>query len=119
MPKPKDTNLKIGCWHALRDIFVTSINKGQFPLALGGAIILLAIGKMPWEAIRDLFQRVIEKLDHGDLVGWALWLLTSGAWAYISARTRKTHVAEVRRIGKEKSDLLHKLLGSDAPSSEP
>lgn len=118
MAKPKDTKLKIGFWHAVRDIFVTSINKGQFPVALAGAIVLVMVTKMPWEAIRDLFQGVIDKLAHWDLLGWTLWLLTSAGWALISRRSRKTHVTEVRRVAQEKSDLHRKLLGPDAPSSE-
>jgi len=119
MPKAKETQLKIGFWHAVRDIFVTSINKGQFPMAIAGAIVFVALAKMPWEAIRDVLQRVIDKLDQGGLLGWLLWILTAAAWAFISKRIRKTHVTEVRRIAKEKSDLHQKLLGSDAPSSEP
>lgn len=115
--KPPNT-LKIGFWHAVRDIFVTSINKGQFPLAILGAIVLVALAKMPAEGLRDIGQSVVQKLEQGSLVGWALWLLTACAWAFIGRRSRRYHVAEVQRIGKEKSDLHRKLLGSDASSSE-
>lgn len=118
MAKPKDIKLKIGFWHAARDIFVTSINKGQFPLALLGAILLLMVFKMPWEAIRDLLHGFMDKLERGSLAGWILWLLTSLGWVYVSKRSRKTHITEVRRVAKEKSVLHQELLGQDAPSSE-
>ena len=118
MAKTKETPLKIGFWHAVRDIAVTSINKGQFPLALIGAMLLVALVKMPWQAIQDVLLRVVEKLAHWDLIGWLLWLLTATAWVFIGRRSRKAHVSEMRRVAQEKSDLHQKLLGPNATSSE-
>lgn len=119
MANPKTQQpLKITWAHMIRDVLVASINKGQFLIALTGLIILVFIVRLPPAALQALAQSVVEKLDQGDLVGWLLFVFVSIAWAIISRRSRATSRNEISRIGKEKSILQQKLLGTDATSSE-
>lgn len=101
-----------------RDVLVTSIHKGQFPVALLGTAIIIFIYRLPPESLEKLSQGIVDKLDKGDLAGWLLFVTVSSAWAIVSRRSKQYYESEIARIGKQKSELQRKLLGNDAPSSE-
>lgn len=101
----------------LRDVLVASLNKGQFLLALVGLIIIIIVARLPPEDLHAVIISVVDKLNAGDLLGWILFVCVSVAWAILSHRTRRIHENEIKRIGKEKSDLQKSLLGSGATSS--
>jgi hypothetical protein len=75
-----------GPWaKAFRDIFVASISKGQFPLAMVGLIVMSLIWRMPPEDVSRLVFRIVDGLERGALVGYLLALVAMTGW-YVHAR---------------------------------
>lgn len=103
---------------AARDVLVTSMNKGQLPLVIVGAIVFLVLYRMPPERVAMLVDETITNLKTGCFVGYALFLLTSGAW-YVQARsTRRAFADEVRRVGAERDRWQEQALGKNLKSSD-
>ena len=114
--RPDATN-KIGFFHMIRDVLVASINKGQFLVALVGAIVFLFIWRIPAQDLTLLAREIGAGLQEWSVIGWLLFALVSLSWCVFAIRSRRIYRAEIRRVSAEKSDLQKKLLGTDAPSS--
>jgi hypothetical protein len=104
-------------WHAIRDIIVASINKGQFLVAILGGVLLVTAWRMPAEQLPELAKRTLELLVKGKLLGWALFVVVSAAWAILGQVGRNAHRKEVKRIGAEKSKAQSRVQGKDVKSS--
>lgn len=113
--RPRNGNVT---WaQTVRDIFVTSINRGQLPVLGMIAVTLLMIWKMPEDAVSALAEEVLHSLQNGDLWGYVLFVLTLGGWYSHAKRMRKMFSNEAERIGTEKSRLQEQLVGRNYKSS--
>lgn len=122
-PKPATTAAKrprngnVTWAQSVRDIFVTSINRGQLPVLGLIVVTLLMIWKMPGDAVSALAEEVLHSLQNGDLWGYVLFVLTLGGWYSHAKRMRKMFSNEAERIGTEKSRLQEQLVGRNYKSS--
>lgn len=87
----KSTGQRVNVWTMIRDVFVASINKGQFPLALAGFITLFALLKMPGDDVSKLVFRVFDAIENGCLVGYVLFFVTAGV-SYVQFRKLRLHI---------------------------
>jgi hypothetical protein len=62
---------KLGFAQMLRDVFVASINKGQFLVALIGFIVAIAFLKMPPADVSRVVFRIIDLVEGARLLGFA------------------------------------------------
>jgi len=108
---------RIGFWQAIRDIMVMSMNKGQFPVALIGLIVICFIFKMPAKDVSKLVFEVLGLFKSLHLVGWTLGLITSIGWLLHSEYQRRMIDKEMARISRERNEKQAKLLEKELPSS--
>lgn len=59
-PDPNASHQRLGFAQMLRDVFVTSINKGQFLVALIGFIVAIVILKMPPNDVSRVVFRIVD-----------------------------------------------------------
>lgn len=104
-------------WDALRDIMIASMAKGQFPLAIIGAIFFLIILKMPSEHVGQLAEAIINKLSTRNWLGYVLWLATSGGWFFHAKWQRKIIDKEMRRVAEKRTELQGRLTTKKLESS--
>lgn len=96
---------------AVRDIFVTSMNRGQLPVLGMIAVALLVLYRMPPEGLAALTHEVVTSLKNGELWAYLLELATVVAW-YVHARSmRRNFSDEAERIGREKSKIQSQAAG--------
>lgn len=109
---------KVTLWHSLRDIFVASINKGQFPVAILGLVLCIYCLRVAPEVLTEHGREFIKALREGYLVGYVLFAGVTGVWYIHAKKLRRKHHDELNRIAKEKTDLQQKLLGPKVKSSK-
>jgi len=54
----------------VRDVLVASLNKGQFPVAIIAAIVVVALWKMPGEEVARLAFEILNRLVDLSVLGW-------------------------------------------------
>lgn len=97
-------------WGMIRDIAIVSINKGQFPLAIAAAVIMIILLKLPSEDVSKLIFRVFDNFNLTNWGGWLLSFILTLVW-YINIKTlRNNHLKEIDRIDKEKENLEQLLM---------
>lgn len=101
-------------WGMIRDIAIISINKGQFPLAVVAAIMIIVLLKIPSEDLSKLAFRVLEKFELANWGGWVLSLILVFLWYFTSKTLRKNYFKELDRIIKENEELQQLLLAEKA-----
>ncbi len=109
---------KVTFWHMWRDVLVTAMNKGQFPLALLGLILIVILIKLPSETISKLTSRLYGDLKNLSLVGYVMWVLTMAAWYAHARLLRRTYAMELSRLSAERTRLQDRQLGDLMSSSE-
>jgi hypothetical protein len=109
---------KIGFWQAIRDIMVMSMNKGQFPIALLGLVIICFVLKMPANDVSRFVFEILGLFKSLHLVGWALGMTTSLGWLLHSKHQRRMIDKEMTRISRERDDNQAKLLEKELTSSK-
>ncbi|MEJ1962627.1 MAG: hypothetical protein WDO56_14220 [Gammaproteobacteria bacterium] len=102
----------------LRDVLVASINKGQFPFALVGLVVLVSLLKMPPADVSKLVFRVVDSLSSGWWGGYALTLLVSIAWSAHARFLQRALNAEVRRTSLAHAKLVASVHSGRNTSSE-
>jgi hypothetical protein len=96
---------------ALREVLIASINKGQFPFAMLGLVLLALIVKMPSEDVSELVFRLVDGVERGSLLGYLLSLFVLAGW-YVHARYQRRVIArEIGRIAAERNMLQGRKLG--------
>lgn len=80
---------KVGMAQAIRDVFIASINKGQFPFAIVGAIVLVLVLRLPSEEIVPLLRWMVETLGAMYYLGYALFIVTVFGWYFHAQRIRR------------------------------
>lgn len=103
--------------HMMRDVLIASLNKGQFPLALVGCILIIVFLRMPAQDLSKFLFQVLEYLREGYVGGYILFGLSLVGWYSHSRFQRRFHSAEVTRIADERNKLQSAELGRRLESS--
>jgi heme exporter protein D len=82
----------------LRDVLVASLNRGQFPMAMMGLIVIVAICRMPPTDLSRLIFRILDTAELHKYGGYALSMVVTIAWSIHSKRQRRESTAEIRRL---------------------
>jgi hypothetical protein len=114
LSKQHPTNL----WDTLTSVFVTSMNKGQFPAAIIGLILVIVVSRLPPEDLSTLAFAVKNDLAKGYLLGYVISFLTTTGWFFHARWQRKIISVEMQRIGKEKSRIQTETFELGVKSSE-
>lgn len=103
---------------AVRDITISSMNKGQLPVLGVLGFLILALWRIPPPDVTMLLLQIIENLKNGMLGGYALSFLLILGWFFHAKKMRTEFSRECQRIGQEKSDLQGSLSGAEFNSSD-
>lgn len=109
---------KIGFNQMLRDVLIASMNKGQFPLAIIGLIVMFALYKMPAEDVSKLVFNYFQFFTANSMLGYGLFALTLAGWFFHAKWQRRKIAEEMERIGKEKSKWQKDKLKINLESSD-
>ena len=101
----------MGPYHMLRDVFVASMNKGQFPIAALSLISIIVIIKMPSSDVARLVFRLLGMAEELRIAGWILFLVTAAGWYLHSKMLRRRCAIELERITSERNRLQGNRLG--------
>lgn len=85
---------KVGVAQAVRDVFIASINKGQFPFAVVGAILALLLWRVPEAEIVPLIRWMVETVGTIYYLGYFLFVTTVFAWYFHAQRVRAETTAQ-------------------------
>jgi hypothetical protein len=114
----KNNHQSVNFWLFLQNVLRRSMDKGQFPMAIVGIIVISMIWKMPSEDVSKLAFEMLSKVEKGQLTGWISALLSLTGW-YVHIRVqRKTASDEVARVANEKTKYQASALGEKVESSE-
>lgn len=117
--KPKKLDqFKLGFWNMVRDVLIASMNKGQFPLALIGVIVLTLIMKMPQEDVAKLVFEIWYNILNGKLISSVLFVATALGWTAHAKWQRRMITNEMERISGERTRLQQQALGGNLSSSK-
>lgn len=110
---------KIGLAQMLRDVFVASIEKGQFVPAIVGGLSALVILKMPGEDVSRLVFRLIESIESARILGYVFAAALATGWFWHARWQRRVIMEEMRRIGQQRTEAQSKAgLANKLKSSE-
>ena len=111
-------NKGVTAWEMIRDVLVTSMNKGQFPMAIVAMVMLMIIWKMPPSDVSKLAFDIVAYLKTGYLFGYALAIMTIIGWFIHAKYQRRIAANELRRIAAERTRLQEDKAGKKLKSSE-
>lgn len=89
---------KVSVAQAIRDVFITSINRGQFPFAVFGAVVLLMIAKVPTDEMVPLIKWIVSSLSGLSLIGYLLFVIVVFAWYFHVQRIRRELTTEIETL---------------------
>ncbi|WP_371194211.1 hypothetical protein [Glaciecola sp. SC05] len=112
----KNNNNQVTWAKAFRDIVVSSINKGQFPLVALFLLLVIISWRIPSEVIGKVVEDVMYSGNRG-IYGYILSLIIALVWFVHSKKMRREHSDELERIGTEKSKLQSKASNRNFKSS--
>src|SRR5262249_52330955 len=99
----------------VRDVLIASINKGQFPLAILGLVVLALIWKTPEEIVGSL---VMDLFTRAEYWGYPLAVVGFGGWFVHARKQRQMIAGELDRISGERNKAQQATLGKRVKSSE-
>lgn len=113
----KKTLTKVGFWHAIRDIVVASIDKGQAPFVLVALIVLVLVSRLPADVLGRVTELVVSNFVNTALVGWLLVFLLTASWALHARRMRQRFHREIERVTSERNRLQQQQVGKQKVTS--
>jgi len=102
---------------AVRDVLITSMNKGQLPMLAVCACVFLIIFRMPKSDVSTLASEIVARLVEWTLVGWGTTVVISFCWWFQAKQARSEYTAELARIGEQKSRAQDAAAGQKFPGS--
>ncbi|MGO8704847.1 MAG: hypothetical protein ACLQVA_13615 [Candidatus Brocadiia bacterium] len=102
----------IGWPHAVRDIFVTAISKGQLVGVGLILIVVLIILKMPGEKVSELTTGLYDDLKHYEMYAYFLLIIETFAWVWTHRSLQKATKDELTRMAKERDRVQAAALGN-------
>ena len=103
---------------AIRDVFCHAISKGQLPILIVGAIILVSLWRLPAKDLTTFWTEVFRLVEKGYLIGYILFVGTIIAWHFHSKWQRRTMGNELHRVADERTALQQKLVPEIKSSKE-
>ncbi len=73
---------RFGFAEMLRDVLVTSIERGQFLSAMVSLIVITIVVKLPADLMSALFGRFLESLDRGCVLGYVAATALAVPWIW-------------------------------------
>lgn len=101
----------------ISDVAIASMNRGQFPLAIAGAIVIILILKMPGEDASRLIFELVTLFKDLKITGWVLFFVTIIGWFFNVKWLRRVHTKEIKRMAGEKKSLQEEKYGTNLESS--
>lgn len=101
----------------LRDVLVASLNRGQFPVAIMGLIVVITICRMPPADLSRLMFRLLDAAEAHEYGGYVLSLMITIGWAIHGRRQRREIAAEIRRLSEQRNRLQQMTLDIQIKSS--
>jgi hypothetical protein len=110
-------NNRPNAWGMIRDIFIASLNKGQFPIAVFGIVLIILVAKLPSSDASKLLFELVQLFKEMHLLGWLLSFVFLILWYLNARKLRKFHTFEITRISQEKKELQETLIGKKLQTS--
>jgi hypothetical protein len=111
-----------GLWESLfgmlREVLIASMNKGQFPIAILGIVIVSFIWRIPSETVAKIAERAVDLVAAGWLAGYALSVFLLAGWFFHAKWQRKIINAEMKRLAAERTALQESALGRKLGTSK-
>lgn len=120
MTKPKKNDhyyARPNMWGFFRDVTIKAINRGQLPILLVCAMLIIYLIKLPADAMIDLSVKIADRLSGWHYWGWCIAIVSVFGWYYTNRRQRHLHTEEMRRISNEKKKLQEMLSKKQLQSS--
>lgn len=119
MSVKRTITVKLNGWAALKDIMIHSMDKGQFPLAIVGAIVGLIIWCLEPKDVSRLLDRILYNLTTLKGVSYLANIGLIVAW-YIHAKWQRRSISiEMNRMGREKTRLQEHHTDTKLASTNP
>lgn len=119
MPKgPNPPNLRPNMWGAIMTMVVAAIDKGQLPLVLIAAVLIVLIYRMPTSDVAPFARYLLDVLERGHIIGYIIGMVALIGWFIHSRWLRKSISSEFGKIADER-DHYQKLAGVAVESSVP
>ena len=80
---------RFGFAEMLRDVFVASMERGQFAIATSSLVVTIIVLKLSGEAINGLIVRFLDALERACFLGYVLAVVLAVAWFWRSRRQRQ------------------------------
>jgi hypothetical protein len=100
-----------------QDVFVASINKGQFLIALIGFIVAIVILKMPPTDVSRVVLRMVDLVESARILGFVAAAALAVGWFWHARWQRRVLARELRRLSRLRTELQKQLLGRSVKSS--
>ncbi len=94
---------KVGFWQMWRDIGVSSILKGQFPIFILGAMMIALIIRLPGDDLARLANRLLDQFIKGGLVSYVLNIMLGLGWVMNTRWLRQMHSEEIKRMSEQQT----------------
>jgi len=115
--KPNQRSSNVNFWGMIRDVMIQAINKGVvIPAALALVLIIIAV-KVPGEDATEILKNLIAGMRSGSVIGYLLAGAAVGGWAAHAKRLRRELSEEMKRVGREKSELHNIIIGKNLVKS--
>ncbi len=109
---------EIDFWTMVRDVLVTSINRGQLPQATTALVFIVLVVRMPRADVSKLVFSVIDGLANWSLVGWFAAGVTIILWYWHVRLQRRWWSPEMSRVSKERTKWQKRALDEKLGSSK-
>jgi hypothetical protein len=116
--KPGSSN-KLNFWAMMNNVLITSLSKGQFPIACLFFVFVVILLKMPGDEVARMALGILADLGNFKLVGYALSIVLAGGWFIHTRWQRSKYEKELKRLVEERNQLQEGSgLGQLVESSE-
>jgi hypothetical protein len=103
--RPKASNTKLNFWAAMNNVLITSLSKGQFPIACLFFIFVIMLLKMPGADVTRLALAIVGGFKNFQLVGYVLSIMLAGGWFAHTRWQRSRYEKELKRVVEERNQL--------------
>lgn len=118
--RSKGQNAKLNFWAMMSNVLVTSLSKGQFPIACLFFLFVIMLLKMPAADVTRLALGILTDLGNFKLGGYVISMVFLGGWFAHTRWQRRSYEKELKRVTEERNQLQEgRGLGNLLESSEP
>jgi len=109
IPTKQNLNWIQSITYPIRDVLLSSLEKGQFIIASLLLLIGMFIWRLPSNELSKVFDSLFSRIENNWLWGWILFVICIFSW-YVHYRfNTKTFIKEINRINKEKDSYQRRL----------